>query len=295
MRRPTYDDTMPDQGQRESAHVSAPRAASIPASWGLLVLVCACGGADPTAPDTGLRPPVLKDAGAVGDDGSTEADGGLEARDATPADATTPDAGPPPPDSDGDGLPDALDPQPSVVNLALFRDDFSAEDPTWLFTSSAMAARGGLLTVATTDAIVREGWLGPQPNWTNTVAYTRVRVLRRGRSTDDGAGRFSLIARVQQVAPDRYLACGVDVRTGTAFLAEHNGGNTAGRTLEERPLPSALGGWHDVRMTADATRIRCLVDDQVMEVINTLYSSGSAGVRSFDVAFEAELMAVHAL
>jgi hypothetical protein len=192
---------------------------------------------------------VLKDAGSVGDDGSTEADGGLDARDASPADATTPDAGPPPPDSDGDGLPDALDPQPSVVNLALFRDDFSAEDPTWLFTSSAMAPRGGVLTVAATDAIVREGWLGPQPNWTNTVAYTRVRVLRRGRSTDDGAGRFSLIARVQQVAPDRYLACGVDVRTGTAFLAEHNGGNTAGSTFErsatcktEHNSPDPYGG-----------------------------------------------------
>lgn len=293
MRRPTYDDTMPDQGQRAWAHLSALRAASNPARWGLLALVCACGGADPTAPDSGLRPPVLKDAGTSADDGG-DLDGG-PAADAAPADASAVDAGPPPPDGDGDGLPDALDPQPATFNLALFRDDFSAEDPTWLFTSAAMAARGGLLTVAETDAIVREGWLGPQPNWTNTVAYTRVRVVRRGRSTDDGAGRFSLIARVQQVAPDRYLACGVDVRAGTAFLAEHNGGNTSGRTLEERPLPAALGGWHDVRMTADATRIRCLVDDQVMEVISTLYSSGSAGVRSFDVAFEAQLMAVHAL
>lgn len=294
MLRPTYDDRMPDQGQRESAHLSAPRAASIPASWALFALVCACGGGDPTAPDTGLRPPVLKDVGVAADAGAdADATVGVDAPSA--ADASAPDAGPPPPDGDGDGLPDGVDPQPTTPNLALFRDDFSAGDPTWLFTSSAMAARGGVLSVTETDAIVREGWLGPQPNWTDTVAYTRVRVLRRGRSTDDGAGRFSLIARVQQVAPDRYLACGVDARAGTAFLAEHNGGNTAGRTLEERPLTGAVGSWHDVRMSADATRIRCFVDDHVMEVVNALYSSGSAGVRSFDVAFEADLMAVHAL
>lgn len=260
----------------------------------MVLALVACAGDDPSADDAGLLVPVAKDAlTADPDAGPADPDG--EVRDADLADAAPRDAGPPPPDRDQDGIPDAIDPAPDAPNRVLFRDDFDGPEAMWLFTSSAMAPRNGLLSLTQTDGIVREGWLGPQPNWTDTLVRASLRVPRRGRSDDDGAGRVAILIRVQQVAPDRYLACGVDARRNLAFFAEHNGGNTAGRTLADEPLPDAVGAWHDVSVSTQATRIVCRVDGISMEVSNNLYLSGSAGIRAFDAAFEAEFLAVHAL
>lgn len=301
MRRATYHEPMPEQGQRGSAPLddrrpSRSRCALAPLCALIVAIsLVGCAGDDPAADDAGLLVPVAKDAHATGDpDAGTSGDDAAIA-DADAVDATAPDAGPPPPDRDQDGIPDAVDPAPDAPNRVLFRDDFDALNPMWLFTSSAMAPRGGLLTLTQTDAIVREGWLGPQPNWTDTLVRTSMRVLRRGRSEDDGAGRVAILIRIQQVAPDRYLACGIDARRNLAFFAEHNGGNTAGRTLEDAPLPTAVGAWHDVSVSTQATRVVCRVDGIELEVSNALYLSGSAGLRAFDAAFEADFLAVHAL
>jgi len=288
MIRAAYERPMPDQGHPRSAHRSVSR---IPRFFTVLLWICAgCGTSVDPSLDSGVADPVPKEAGATSEDS-----GGPVFDDAAAApDAAQPDAAPLA-DRDHDGIPDSEDPAPDTVNRVLFSDDFSSSDPKWLITSAAMSATRGAMRVDVTDGIVREGWLGPQPGWTDILASARVKITRHGRVDDLGAGRAAVTLHVLQVVPNRYLSCGIDSRRGMAYIAEHDGGNSAGRVLVEQMLPGALGQAHDVTFGVEGTRYICTVSGIRLQVTNSLYSSGSVGLRSHDVVFEVDQLTVFAL
>lgn len=253
------------------------------------LFVAACGGGAGTEVDSGLLVPIGKDAGIPADfDASvTDASGGM--------DAFAPDAmDPPPPDRDQDGLPDALDPAPDVQNRLLFSDDFHAIAPEWLFTSTVMRIEpgNGVLKASPADGLVREGWVGPRNQWTDTIIHARVRLTEVGPGHAAGSGRGGIMGRAQAVIPDRYLICGIDQKQRTAFLAEHNGGLAEGTTLASQPFDPPTFAWVDVVLSMSGSMIRCKVGDQELYVSNQTFGAGSTGVRVFDASFEVDSIAV---
>ena len=187
-------------------------------------------------------------------------------------------------DRDRDGLPDAEDPAPDDPNALLYSDTFEESRVSWLFTSVGMEIDPvqSLLRVPRVEPLVREGWLGPRPQWFDVFIRGLIRVGQVGQSAVSGAGRLGLIGRVNQVAPDRYLLCGVDVRDNEVIISEHDGGAAGGVVLARAPIVLTRGRW--LRMTFDirGTSLRCTVEDTAINATSQAFTTGSAGFRSFD-------------
>lgn len=254
--------------------------------FALVLAACACACADGA---------VVLDAGAPPlDGGITEAgvaeDAGLD--DAGDADVV-PDASPNP-DRDGDGIADAEDPEPARVNVRLFDDSFDDASMGWLFSSVSMSIdpAAGLLEVDVLEPFVREGWIGPQTRWTDYFARTRIRVTRLGASGEPAAGRAGLIARVNQVSPDRYYLCAVDVARGAIVLTEHDGGGPAGTELAAAPLPVTLGAWVPLSIELRGQGLACRSGSAIAAATSGAWSGGSIGFRAFDATFAADALEV---
>lgn len=257
-------------------------------------LACALSACVPTleepGPDAGLKEHdgalSLEDGSVQPDeDASVGEDAGL------PTDAGV-DAGPEP-DQDGDGLPDSEDPSPRVPNPLLFRDRFDQGAEGWLFSSVSMAIDPdrGVLAVTRLEPFEREGWIGPQPSWGNYLVRTRMRVDAVGTSERPESGHAGVIARVQQVTPSRYVTCGVDLRSGRAVLAEHEG--TARRTLAAAPANIAPGEWFPLSLMARAAALRCRIGGIELVASSDTFPSGSVGFRSYDATFAADFLEVY--
>lgn len=289
MARRTYDRPMPERGHlRRPIRVVTRFPLTVRpmvAALVLAALTASCGGESPGEADGGFLQKLAKDAEAVDAEGASS-DAGVAAPDAAP-----------PPDRDQDGIPDAEDPAPDRANNRLFADEFDRESMDWLFTSNAMRIEStqGLLVVPEAEPFVREGWLGARPTWSDVFIRALIRVVRVGPSNDRGAGRAGVLARVHQVAPDRYLLCGLDLKNHLAFLSFHNGGDAAGTTLQEAPLQGELGDWIPVVFSTRASLVSCTVGGvQLTGAISELVA-GSTGFRVFDTAFEAAWIEVYEL
>ena len=95
------------------------------------------------------------------------------------------------------------------------------------------------------------------------------------------------------MAPDRYLLCGVDVRNDEVIISEHDGGPAGGVVLARAPIVLTRGRW--LRMTFDirGTSLRCTVEDTAINATSQAFTTGSAGFRSFDAAFDADWFEVY--
>lgn len=249
--------------------------------------------------DAGAGP---KDRGIVED--ATPLDDASEAGDAAPLpppDASVPDAAPPDSgpaaDGDRDGIPDAEDPDPGVPNPTLLDDTFETTAMGWTFTSVSMGidTTRGVLEVDVLEPLVREGWIGPRPAWFDVYARTLVRVTRVGTSRDEGSGRAGIITRVNQVSPDRYLLCALDLKLGLVTLTEHDGGGPAGTLLASAPLALAIGELVLLSLEARGSGLTCRAGASEASAASTTYTTGSIGFRAFDATFEAERLEVYGL
>ncbi|MCK6552401.1 hypothetical protein L6R52_41615, partial [Myxococcota bacterium] len=167
----------------------------------------------------------------------------------------------------------------------------------WLFSSVSMSIdpRAGVLEVDVLEPFVREGWIGPQTRWTDYVARTRLRVTRLGTSAQDGAGRAGLIARVNQVSPDRYYLCAIDVARGAVVLTEHDGGGPAGTELASAPLAIGLGAWAPLAIELRGPGLVCRSGEAAARATSAAWSGGSIGFRAFDATFTADALDVFEL
>jgi hypothetical protein len=285
---------MPERGHPRWAGV-VPRFPRLSAIVWLAIAACGQGEGEPA--DAGLKPKVFKDAAFVPDAGFPPDgdDAGAALPDTGPhLDAALPDAEPID-DQDLDGIPNDEDPAPSRANSALFVDTFASVAREWLFTSAAMRVEptASVLRVPDPEPFVREGWLGSRPQWDDVFIRAIIRMSRLGNSSDTGSGRIGVMTRIQQVSPDRYLLCGLDLKRNMAFLSEHNGGDAAGRDLTNGPINVASGEWVKINLSAIGSRIVCKVKDVELIANSALFSVGSAGFRTFDAAFEADWFEVY--
>jgi hypothetical protein len=263
-----------------------PSAAAPLAAVALLALACACGADVPPRADAGSP-----DATALLDAGDDDA-GPVDAarRD---ADAGEPDAGEQ--DRDGDGLLDAEDPDPANPNPQLFRDAFTDLSGGWIFSSVSMgiATERGLLEVQALEPFEREGWIGPRPSWGDYLARTRLRIEAIDDALDPRIGQVGLIARVEQVTPNRYLTCELDARGGRVILTEQEGSRLT--VLASAPISTVLGAWLELRFEALGTGLRCRVGGVEVRGASTRRLSGAVGFRSFGARFAADWLEVFAL
>lgn len=246
-----------------------------------------------TGSDAGDHP--NGDGGATVDDagGPDSPDGGP--RDVgSPSDAALPDAMAAL-DSDSDGIPDDVDPNPGYVNPTLLTDTFEDESNGWIFSSVSMAIEpsASLLSVARVEPFEREGWIGPRPNWSDYLVRTLIRVNGVGSSDERDAGYVAVMARVNQVTPSRYVSCGLDLANGRVLLAEFEG--TSRTILAEAGTTAGMGQWHAVRFLADGANYRCAVGDVEVTAGSGVFFSGSVGFRTFDATFDADWLEVHEL
>jgi len=263
-------------------------------------ILSACSGEG--AVEDGRLEPRRKDTGAHADaedpgDAAEAEDTGLvpPVPDAGFMDALVlPDAAPIA-DRDGDGIPDDEDPSPGVPDQLLFADTFETERTDWLFTSVSMRIDPGqsLLRVQLVEPLVREGWLGPRPQWSDVYIRGLVRVNRIGSSSAAGTGRVGLIGRALQVSPRRYVLCGIDLETREVFISEHNGGDPAGRTLGSAAIPVALGEWVLLRFEIRGSALACSALGQTVRAQSEHFISGSSGFRAFDASFDADWFEVY--
>lgn len=259
------------------------------------VLLCALLGSacvdTERTQDGGVR---LKDAQGSGDaseipDMGSDLDGGTEDQGV--------DAGPPPLDSDGDGIPDVEDPAPDRDNPTLFRDVFDGAVQTWVFSSVSMSIDEftSVLRVNVLEPFVREGWIGPKPEWSDFYVRSRIRVLTVGGSSEEASGRTGVIARVNQVSPDRYLFCSIDMKTNEVVLTEHEGGGPEGAVLARAPITAAFGAWLPLTIRIASQGVICEIGGVRVEANQNAVQNGSVGFRSFDATFEADYLEVYDL
>lgn len=282
------------------AHPWRPTVARISLAIPILLLAVGCAkseggdeGADDgrVRKDTGVHPDAEETPSADADTIDSGHDAGVVIMDAALPDAS------PIVDRDNDSIPDDEDPNPGRANPILFRDTFETVRPEWLFTSVDMRidpARS-LLRVPQIEPLVREGWLGPRPDWGNVYVRGLIRVTALGSSPRAGAGRMGIIARANQVSPDRYLQCGFDIRSGTVFLSEHNGGTEDGRTLVQGATPVAHREWFLLTFKISGEIATCTVQGVTVTSRSSLFFAGSAGFRAFDAAFDADWFEVYDL
>jgi hypothetical protein len=225
------------------------------------------------------------DAGDAPDAGAPDLGGGFDS------------GAPPPPDSDGDGIPDSEDPSPMRANPSLFHDVFDGAVQEWVFSSVSMEIDEftGVLRCDVLEPLVREGWIGPRPAWSDYFARTSLRVGRVGTSTDEGSGRAGLIIRVNQVSPDRYLLCSIDFKRNLVVLSEHNGGGPRGVELATAPTTAQLGEWLPMHMRVAAEYVYCTIGQVSVEASSSAVANGSIGFRAFDATFEADFLDVYDL
>jgi hypothetical protein len=199
-------------------------------------------------------------------------------------------------DQDRDGLPDNEDPDPQRYNAMIFSDEFTQIGSDWSFTSVSMKidTSAQQLRVIQVEPYVREGWIGPRPGWGDVFIKTKLRLRRTGNSPLAGAGQAGLIGRVNQLSPDRYVVCGVNLRNSTVFISEHNGGAAVGQVLAERVISTQANQWFDLTFDIDGNSMRCIADKVEVSAASNLYFSGAIGFRSFDATFDAENIFVYA-
>jgi hypothetical protein len=274
--------------------VGTPKHAAV---W-LAVSLAACVPGVP--PVVGLEDATPKDRGVEADASPTESDGGVDPPDTGAPDAggypdaTVPDAGPLP-DDDGDGIPDGEDPNPGYANPLLFDDTFDSTGSGWIFSSVSMEISpvAGLLRVFMLEPFEREGWIGPRPNWADYFVRTLVRVNAAGNGNDPDSGYVAVIARVSQVTPSRYVACGLNQKTQKVLLVEYEG--TSRSVLGEAPVDVTPGTWLLVGFSADAMGYRCSVGDTEVTGSSGTFFSGAIGFRSYDATFDADWIEVYEL
>ena len=199
-------------------------------------------------------------------------------------------------DRDNDGLPDSEDPEPDRINLRIYEDSFSSVGTEWLFTSVSMKidANSEHLTVSQVEPFVREGWIGPRPEWADVFLKTRLRITGTGRDTSSGAGQVGLMGHVNQLTPDRYLVCGLNLATETLFISEHNGGTAQGRVLAEAKTDIKENEWFDLSFDMKGAALSCSANDLRITASSSLYFAGAIGFRSFDASFDADFVEVYA-
>jgi len=199
-------------------------------------------------------------------------------------------------DRDNDGLPDSEDPDPEQLNLRIYEDSFSSIGSDWLFTSVSMQIDPNEehLTVSQVEPFVREGWIGPRPEWADVFIKTRLRVTGTGRDNSSGAGQVGLMGHVNQLTPDRYLVCGMNLTTQTLFLSEHSGGTPRGSVLAEEKVTISQNEWFDLRFDMKGAALACSANDTKITASSTLYFAGAIGFRSFDASFDADYVEVYA-
>lgn len=236
---------------------------------------------------------VFQDAGAPEDSGAPDPDSGEG-----PLDLGLADTGAPPsPDRDGDGIPDIEDPEPDRANPSLFHDLFDGAVQEWIFSSVSMGIDEltGKLRVNVLEPVVREGWIGPKPAWSNYFASTNIRVLEVGDAETLASGRAGMIARVNQVSPDRYLFCAIDFKLNRVVLTAHNGGAPPGTELASAAINAQLGEWLPLRMRVQADAVFCTIGGVSVEGTSNVVTNGSIGFRAFDATFESDFVDVYDL
>lgn len=198
-------------------------------------------------------------------------------------------------DADGDGIPNAEDPNPGYQNPMLLMDTFSDESGGWIFSSVSMeiSTNESLLRVPNVEPFEREGWVGPRPNWSDVFVRTIFRVTDVGLSGDRDSGYAALIARVNQVTPSRYVACGLDTKNDRVLLAEYEG--TSRTILATADVTVDEGDWHLLDFTADGAFYSCKIAGAEATASSAVFFSGSIGFRTFDAAFEADWIEVYEL
>lgn len=243
--------------------------------------------------DAGLR---YKDAQGSGDDAAVFADASDPGEpDATPADLGPPDTGVPEVDTDGDGLPDAVDPAPTRRNPLIFSDGFDDTNQGWIFSSVTMAIHPerSLLQVEDVEPFEREGWIGPRPSWSTYYVRSRIRLGAVGSANDNLSGHAGLIVLVNQVTPSRYLTCGIDKTNRRAVLAEHEGNQR--RTLAEATVTGVLEDWTRLDFLTQNGNHECWVGDVHLVGNSGTFISGAIGFRSYDATFDADYIQVYEL
>lgn len=260
--------------------------------------LCACVPTERTN-DGGVRlgdAAVFRDGRAPEDSGAPDPDSGTG--DGGPTDRGLADTGAPPPaDRDGDGIPDGEDPQPDRVNPSLFHDLFDGAVQEWIFSSVSMSIDEftSVLRVNVLEPVVREGWIGPKPAWSDYFARTNIRVLEVGDADTLASGRAGMIARVNQVSPDRYLFCAIDFKLNRVVLTAHNGGTPPGTELASAPITAQLGEWLPMTMGVSAEAISCSIGGVSIEGTSNVVTNGSIGFRAFDATFESDFIDVYDL
>lgn len=231
---------------------------------------------------------MVRDLGTPVDAGAA----GMDA--AVLLDASGPDAGPVD-DQDGDGLVDAVDPDPRRANPLLFEDAFDDRAQTWIFSSVSMAidTQQSVLSVRRIEPFEREGWIGPMPTWSDYIVQARLRITGTGNSSRPESGHAGLFARAEQVTPSRYVTCGMDLRTERMILAEHQG--TRVIDLGEAPAPVPAGDWVVVTLVARGDIYTCDVEGTRLTGRSDTLIGGSVGFRSFDATFDADWIRVYDL
>ncbi len=271
-----------------------------PSTWMCLaVALTACIPGPPPVTNPGDAGAAFKDRGVSADD-AAEADADLDPADSgvedtgEHPDAVFPDAAPIA-DGDGDGIPDDEDPNPGYSNPALFSDTFESVTSGWIFSSVSMEISPGasLLHVFVLEPYEREGWIGPRPNWSDIFVRSLIRIDAVGNGSEVDSGYVAVLARVSQVTPSRYVACGINIKSGKVQVTEYEG--TSRSVLGEAATTAIAGTWMPVDFTADAAGYRCKVGDVEVTGTSNTFFSGAIGFRSFDATFDADWIEVYEL
>jgi hypothetical protein len=250
-------------------------------------------------PVVGPQDAALKDRGGAGEDASDALDAGDPADsgdqdNGVHPDATLPDAEPIS-DNDGDGILDVEDPNPGFQNPLLFDDTFESTSSGWIFSSVSMEISPGasLLRVFMLEPYEREGWIGPRPTWADYFVRTLLRVNDTGNGSEVDSGYVAVIARVGQVTPSRYVACGLNQKTQKVQVIEYEG--TARTVLGEMAVSISPGTWVLVGFSVDAMGYRCRVGENEVTGSSPTFFAGAIGFRSFDATFDADWIEVYEL
>jgi hypothetical protein len=270
----------------------------ISASMWLAAALSACVPGAP--PVVGAEDAAPKDRGTASDASDPADSGVVELEDSGAEDtgehpdAFLPDAAPIS-DGDGDGIPDGEDPNPGYLNPLLFEDTFESTSSGWIFSSVSMEISPGasLLRVFQLEPFEREGWIGPRPNWADYLVRTLLRVNGVGSGNDVDSGFVAVMARVSQVTPSRYVACGLNLKTGKVQVIEYEG--TSRSVLGEADTSAAEGTWVLIDFSADATGYRCKVGPTEVTGSSGTFFAGAIGFRSFDATFDADWIEVYEL
>src|SRR5688572_18047178 len=251
----------------------------LPTSMWLAVALAACVPGVP--PVVGPQDALPKDRGSAGEDASEGVDAGdpVDSGDednGVHPDAALPDAEPLS-DGDNDGIPDDEDPNPGYLNPLLFEDTFESTSSGWIFSSVSMEISPGasLLRVFMVEPFEREGWIGPRPNWADYFVRTLLRVNDVGSGTDSDSGYVAVIARVSQVTPSRYVACGINQKAQKVQVIEYEG--TSRTVLGEAAISLAPGTWVLVGFSADATGYRCRAGETEVTGSSGTFFAGAIG------------------